>query len=85
MGLVTVGLIQPNVRLQIFKGEDDEFKNPVTKDVHRWDMGINYIIDGHNARISAVYTYSDDEEVRFAGAEGRELLHMFTLGTQVQF
>ena len=79
------GLIQPNVRLQFFGGDEDDQKNPATVDIHRWDVGINYVIDGHNARISAVYSSTDVEDVLVAGPEGRSLTHMFTLGTQIQF
>ena len=33
-----------------------------------WEGGVNYIIDGHNARVSAYYTYGDIMSKGWAGA-----------------
>ncbi|OYT20427.1 MAG: hypothetical protein CCU26_06555 [Nitrospira sp. UW-LDO-01] len=32
-----------------------------------WETGVNYIISGHNARISAFYRYGDINTKGFAG------------------
>ena len=79
------GLIQPNVRLQFFGGDKDMTRNPSTVDIHRWDVGVNYVISGHNARISIVYTSTQTEDVKVSGPEDRTIMHMFTVGTQIQF
>ena len=42
------------------------------------DFQLNYIMNGHNARISAVWSVYDDHS-------GTENTDTFTLGTQLQF
>jgi hypothetical protein len=59
-----LGAFQPMVRYQDFEGEST------------LDVGVNYIIRGHNARLSATYTRSGPESFKS---------HNFTLGLQVQF
>jgi hypothetical protein len=43
------------------------------------DLQLNYILNGHNARLTALWTQHD------AAAAGRDNLDAFILGTQVQF
>jgi hypothetical protein len=45
----------------------------------QFDLQLNYIIDGHNARLTALWTSFD------AAAPGRDNLDAFILGTQLQF
>ena len=35
-----------------------------------WETGVNYIISGHNARVSAFYRYGDINTKGFAGGFG---------------
>lgn len=65
------GKFQPNVRYQEFKAN----LTHVTK--KQSDYGVNYIIDGHNARISATYTTNEQTAVKNA--------HKFVVGLQLQF
>jgi hypothetical protein len=68
---VWVGKFQPVIRFQDF---DATITHVTTK---QYDGGLNYIIDGHNARISAVYSYTETSDVRPS--------HEFVLGAQLQF
>lgn len=43
----------------------------------QYDYGVNYIIDGHNARVSATYTRNE--------ADGAKDLDKFVVGLQLQF
>ncbi len=65
------GKFQPVVRYQDF---DATITKVTTKQT---DGGVNYIIDGHNARISAVYSYTQ--------TSGERDSHQFVLGAQLQF
>jgi hypothetical protein len=65
------GKIQPVIRFQDF---DATITKITTK---QYDGGLNYIIDGHNARVSAVYAYTQTTNAK----DG----HQFTLGVQLQF
>lgn len=62
---VGIGKFQPHVRYQEFE-EDSQY-----------DVGVNYIIDGHNAKISLVYSLIDPE----FGDDASQIV----LGTQFQF
>jgi hypothetical protein len=68
---VWVGKFQPVLRFQNF---DATVTKVTTK---QYDGGLNYIIDGHNARISAVYAYTKASEAKAS--------HEFVLGAQLQF
>jgi hypothetical protein len=68
---VLYGKFQPVVRYQDF---DATITKVTTKQT---DGGVNYIIDGHNARISAVYSYTQ--------TSGERDSHQFVLGAQLQF
>lgn len=65
------GQVQPVFRYQ-------EFDQELIGDHSRYDIGVNYIIDGHNAKFSAVYSLDDDP--------GRNLhdVDRFILGLQLQ-
>ena len=45
----------------------------------QWDIQLNYIMYGHNARISAVWSQLDD------GISGESNIDTITVGTQLQF
>ena len=72
------GQLQPHFRYQGFnEAESGTLKNPTASNVARYDIGVNYVMSGHNARISLVYTHED-----FSGPSKTGML---TLGTQFQF
>ncbi|MFP6582906.1 MAG: porin, partial [Candidatus Hydrogenedentota bacterium] len=62
---VGYGKFQPHVRYQEF--EDDS----------QYDLGVNYVINGHNARVSLVYSLIKDD--------GTSDSSQIVLGTQFQF
>ncbi|WP_025870769.1 porin [Methylobacillus glycogenes] len=68
------GKFQPYARYQKFSADSGTLFNP---DVKEYDLGLNYIIDGHNARISTVYTKTK--------TEGISDIDKFTVGLQLQF
>ncbi|MDR5171754.1 porin [Methylobacillus flagellatus] len=68
------GKFQPYARYQRFNADGDVAFNP---DVKEYDIGLNYIIDGHNARISTVYTKTKTENASD--------IDRFTVGLQLQF
>ncbi|SNR69373.1 short chain amide porin [Methylobacillus rhizosphaerae] len=68
------GKFQPYARYQKFTAESGTLFNP---DVKEYDLGLNYIIDGHNARISTVYTKTKTENASD--------IDKFTVGLQLQF
>ena len=71
------GQIQPYVRYQNFNR--DQTNAVGNRGVHeRFEGGLNYIIDGHNARISTLY-YVDD------AGPGSKGLGTFKVGLQLQF
>ncbi len=51
-GKVGIGQLQPYVRYTANEGE-------TTANRDEYEAGLNYIIDGHNARISLMYQYGD--------------------------
>lgn len=67
---VGIGRFQPVFRYQ-------EFDNDVGADESEWSVGTNYIINGHNARLSAIYSELDIEGV---GTDEK-----FVAGVQLQF
>jgi hypothetical protein len=68
---VGVGKIQPVVRYQQFKADSFDVK------FKQWDASLNYIIKGHNARISLDYA-----NFKLSGGEDNNTV---TLGAQLQF
>lgn len=76
------GRLQPYVRYQKFdadstSGDGVTSFNVAASDSKQYDYGVNYVIDGHNARISATYTRNE-----FTAAQD---IDKFTLGLQLQF
>ena len=65
------GKIQPSFRFQSFD------RNGVLPDSDTYDIALNYIIDGHNARLHANYQFIDLESL---GTNSQ-----FLLGIQLQF
>lgn len=65
------GKFQPYVRQQNFEAD---LTNVTSK---QSDLGVNYIIDGHNARVSATYTTNQKTAVSDT--------HKFVVGLQLQF
>ncbi|RUM54067.1 MAG: hypothetical protein DSY87_01920, partial [Methylococcus sp.] len=53
-GEMGIGRVQPYVRYT-----NNNSKNANVNDMAEWEGGLNYIIDGHNAKISAWYQYGD--------------------------
>lgn len=68
---VGIGKVQPVVRFQQF---DATLLDVKTK---QWDASLNYIIKGHNARLSLDYAHLDTE-----GGQDNDTI---TLGAQLQF
>jgi len=77
-GQVGWGRFQPHIRYQGFdESETNAVKNPTSDSVARWDIGVNYVMVGHNARISLVYSHTN--------VSGPQEFGMWTLGSQFQF
>ena len=68
---IGIGKVQPVVRYQSFDVDLVPLK------FKQWDAGLNYIIKGHNARLSATYSNLD-----LGGGVDNDV---FTLGAQLQF
>lgn len=68
-----IGQLQPMLRIQSFETETD-----ITTEIT--EVGLNYIIDGHNARASIVF---GDAETEF-GAGGTVSGNFINLGIQLQ-
>jgi len=78
-GKVGIGQLQPYVRYTANEGEN-------TTDRDEFEAGLNYIIDGHNARVSLMYQYGDiatrgrNYNARVTGDD----VHAIKLGFQLQ-
>lgn len=70
-GKVGMGQFQPFVRYQKFNPEAS-----ASTDIDRYDLGVHYVIAGHNARISAVYSDTDT---------GPTKTNKFVLGVQLMY
>ncbi|MBT3698623.1 MAG: hypothetical protein HOG42_03090 [Methylococcales bacterium] len=78
-GKVGIGQLQPYVRYTANEGEN-------TTDRDEFEAGLNYIIDGHNARVSLMYQYGDmatKGRNYNAGVTGDDV-HAIKLGFQMQ-
>lgn len=64
------GQFQPFVRYQKFTPDDKI-------DTRKYDVGVNYIIDGYNAQVSAIYS-----DTKVTGASG---INAFVVAAQFQF
>lgn len=72
-GKVGIGQFQPFVRYQQFKRDVDSTK------LEQTDFGVHYVMAGHNARVSAVYSTIKDP---LAADRDR---NQFILGVQLQY
>ena len=78
-GKIGIGQLQPYVRYTSNEGEN-------TTDRDEYEAGLNYIIDGHNARVSLMYQYGDmatKGRNYNAGVTGDDV-HAIKLGFQLQ-
>lgn len=71
------GQFQPHIRYQGYDESESGGNNPAANNIARWDIGVNYVMVGHNARISLVYSRT--------AVTGTEEFGMVVLGTQFQF
>lgn len=76
-GKIGWGQFQPHIRYQGFNDSATSANNPTANNIARYDIGVNYVMQGHNARISLVYTHTD--------ITGPKEFGMIVLGTQFQF
>jgi hypothetical protein len=82
------GQFQPYVRFQKFDRDevlgtgDPVAPQQFGADVKRYDIGVNYVIAGPNAKISATYT---KDEFEVDGVDDDNDTNMFVLGVQLQF
>lgn len=85
-GHVGPGQFQPHVRYQGFNEEAVGAGNATKNDFHQFDIGVNYVIEGHNARITLVYSSGQNGWIA-PGPVGppRDGFHEVTVGAQVQF
>jgi hypothetical protein len=80
-GKVGWGQFQPHIRYQGFtEASAGTAVNATKSNVARWDFGVNYVMVGHNARVSLIYTHTTHRDLAPDKQEG-----MLTLGTQFQF
>lgn len=78
-GKVGIGQLQPYVRYT----NNDGVKTP---DSSEYEAGLNYIIDGHNARISLMYQYGDiaTKGRNYAAGAAGDDVHAIKIGFQMQ-
>jgi hypothetical protein len=78
-GKVGMGQLQPYVRYTANEGEN-------TTDRDEYEAGLNYIIDGHNARISLMYQYGDiaTKGRTYNAATAGDDVHAIKIGFQMQ-
>ena len=72
---IGIGKLQPFVRIQNFHRNISQTTDKQS------DLGVNYVIDGHNARISAVYSKLSDNRLIPSLANQNQLI----VGYQFQF
>ena len=80
-GKIGIGQLQPYVR---YTYNDEESSSSQDRD--EYEAGINYIIDGHNARVSLMYQYGDlnsKGRLNYSNATGDDV-HAIKLGFQMQ-
>ncbi len=70
---IGIGKFQPIVRYQNLDRNDGGY------DISRWEGGVNYIIKGHDARLSAMYAETDYK------GDGLAPISSFSLGVQLQY
>ncbi|HZE99601.1 MAG TPA: hypothetical protein VE981_21525 [Planctomycetota bacterium] len=76
-GKVGWGQFQPHFRYQGFNESETSGHNPVANNHSSYDLGVNYVMVGHNARITFVYTHTD--------VTGPKEFGQYVIGTQFQF
>jgi len=78
-GKVGIGQLQPYVRYT----NNDGVKTP---DSSEYEAGLNYIIDGHNARVSLMYQYGDiaTKGRTYTSTNSGDDVHAIKLGFQLQ-
>ena len=78
-GKVGIGQLQPYVRYT----NNDGVK---TNDRDEYEAGLNYIIDGHNARISLMYQYGDiaTKGRTYTSTVTGDNVHAIKIGLQMQ-
>ena len=72
---IGMGKFQPFVRFQKFNRDVSQTTNKQS------DLGVNYVMDGHNSRISAVFSKLDDSKLSPAVSSTNQ----FILGYQFQY
>lgn len=72
---VGIGRLQPFIRQQAFDRDVSQTTNEQT------DLGVNYVIQKHNARISAVYSQLKDDRL----PSGSNDIGKFLVGVQLQY
>ena len=84
-GKVGWGQFQPHIRYQGFnEASSGTLNNPTADNQDRWDFGVNYVMKGHDARISLVYSHITHRGGT-ATDPGDKQTGLITLGTQFQF
>jgi hypothetical protein len=73
------GQLQPHIRFQHY----DSHQSRGAEDRTRYDIGVNYVISGHNALISAVWSQTDRDSA--AIVSNGDITREFVVGVQVQF
>jgi hypothetical protein len=82
--MIGCGEFQPLIRYQGYdERSTDATKNPFKNNYDRWDVGLNYVISGHNARIALIYSFLHHKDAPLPTSEKSD--HLLTLGSQVQF
>ena len=78
-GKVGMGQLQPYVRYTANEGE-------TTANRDEYEAGLNYIIDGHNARVSLMYQYGDiaTKGRGYAADAAGDDVHAIKIGFQMQ-
>jgi hypothetical protein len=69
---VGIGKFQP-----VFRYQEYDFQSALLADYSEWSAGTNYIIKGHDLRMSAIYSETD--------TDGAKTVDKFIAGVQLQF
>lgn len=83
-GHVGWGQFQPTFRYQGFSDAKAGGNTVGDHDQSRYDIGVNYIISGHNARVSLVYSHTDVNLAPLTSTT-EKAFGMWVIGTQFQF
>jgi hypothetical protein len=76
-GKIGWGQFQPHFRYQGFNEASTSAVNPTANNKAQYDLGVNYVMVGHNARITFVYSHID--------VTGPKEFGQYVIGTQFQF